>query len=197
MSALIQNVRNICGEVKSQVTEYLCGLLLHDNRKTCSWTARKIDVPVKRMYSTFKQAHEKVLLIKEDLRNIAQEIESLGENRVLAIDGTMIRKAFARRIEGMAFDYDGVIRCTAQGLSIIVASLIIGGDVIPLDVSFWRNPKKKNGKRVKNDPEYRTKISLAIQLITTLKQLMTFDFVAMDGAFASEAMISFLESEGL
>ncbi len=143
MSALIQNVRNICGEVKSQVTEYLCGLLLHDNRKTCSWTARKIDVPVKRMYSTFKQAHEKVLLIKEDLRNIAQEIESLGENRVLAIDGTMIRKAFARQIEGMAFDYDGVIRRAAQGLSIIVASLIIGGDVIPLDVFFGAIQKRR------------------------------------------------------
>lgn len=197
MTALFQNVKKIVQEVKTQMSPYLYGLLLHDNRKTCSSMARNLNVPVKRMYNSFKDAKQKTAIIRQDLQTIANKTQSVGEKRVLAIDGTMITKAFAEKIQNMAFDYDGVLRRATQGLSIMVASLLIGGNVIPLEFSFWRNPKKKNKKRVKKDPNYKTKITLAIELIIALKNLILFDFLALDGAFASERMIGFFGAEDL
>ena len=107
-----------------------------------------------------------------------------------------------RKCKILLYDYDGVLRRATQGLSIIVASLLIGGNVFPLDFSFWhnqakKNRQKKNKKRAKKDPNHKTKIALAIELIVTLKNVILFDYLAMDGAFASEQMIGFIETEHL
>ena len=98
MTALFQNVKNIAQQVKTKISPYLYGLLLHDNRKTCTSMARQLRVPVKRMYSSFKNANEKIATIKLDLQMIANNVKIEGEKRVLAIDGTMISKAFAEKI---------------------------------------------------------------------------------------------------
>lgn len=200
MSVLFQNVKNIAQEVKTKISPYLYGLLLHDNRKTCASMARQLGVPVKRMYRLFINAKEKVETIKIDLRTIANNAKSVGTMRVLAIDGTMINKAFAKKMQNLAYDYDGVLRRAAQGLSILVASLLIDGDAFPLDFLFWQNKPKKNKKNkqsVKKDPNYKTKITLAIELITALKNTVLFDYLAMDGAFSSDKMIGFIETEQL
>lgn len=199
MPVLFQNVRNIFSEVKSQISPYLQGLLLHNNRKTCTSMARNLDLPVKQLYNSFNNAKPKIKSMRFDLQRIANSIISAGEMRVLAIDGTMIRKAFAKKIQNLAFDYDGVLRRATQGLSIIVGALLIGGNVVPLDFSFWKNSKtkaKKQRKRSKNQ-NHKTKIMLAMEFITYIKNVVAFDYVAMDGAFASEKMIDFLESAGL
>lgn len=202
MTALFQNVKNIVQEVKTKISPYLYGLLLHDNRKTCASMARQLSIPVKRMYSSFKNANEKIATIKLDLQMIANNVKIAGEKRVLAIDGTMISKVFAEKIQNIAYDYDGVLRRATQGLSIIVASLLIGGSVFPLEFSFWQNqPKKKTNKRskkrAKKDPNHKTKIMLAMQLISTLMDKVLFDYLAMDGAFASDQMIGFIEEKNL
>lgn len=202
MPALFQNVMNIVREVKTKISPYLVGLLLHDNRKTCTSMARQLSVPVKRMYNSFENAKEKIATIKLDLQTIANKVPSLDEMRVLGIDGTMISKAFAEKMQKVAYDYDGVLRRATQGLSIIVAALLIGGSVFPLDFSFWQNQTKKNKKkgkqkRAKKDPNHKTKITLAIELIIALKDIILFHYLAMDGAFASEQMIGFIETEHL
>jgi len=197
MPALFQNVKNIAQEVKTQISSYLHGLLLHDKRKTCTSMARNMQVSPKKLYKAFKDTKPKVAVIREDLRNIANKVPSMGEKRVLAIDGTMIRKAFAEKIQNMSFDYDGVLRRATRGLSIMVASLLIGGNVLPLDFAYWLNPKKKYKKRTKQDPNYKTKITLAMELIIALKNFIDFDFLALDGAFASAQMIGFFEAENL
>lgn len=197
MPVLFQNVRNIFSEVKSQFSPYLQGLLFHKNRKTCSSMARNLCVPLKQLYNSFKEAKSKAAAIRSNLQMIANSVESAGEMRVLAIDGTMIRKAVATKIHNLAFDYDGVLRRATQGLSIIVGSLLIGGNVFPLDFLFWKNSKKKNKKKKSKDPNYKTKIMLAIEFILSVKDIILFDYLAMDGAFASEKMISFLELKKL
>ena len=114
----------------------------------------------------------------------------------------MISKAFAEKIQGLAYDYDGVLRRATKGLSIMVASLVIGKDVLPLDFAFWQNQsknnkKKKSKKKTKKTSQHKTKIMLAMELIVTLKNVVSFAYIAMDGAFSSEQMIGFLEVECL
>ena len=203
MQILFQNVINSFVEVKHNLT-YLSGLLLHEGRKTCSSMARGISVPVKQFYNSFNDALGKIAFIRLKLASIANKMESTDGYRVMVIDGTSLVKAFAKKIDHLSVDYDGVLHRVAQGLSIMVAGLVASGNMIPLDFSFWRNKKKakKSGKKKHAskkiaDPSYKSKIDLAIALILAWKDLVMFHYVALDGAFASQKMIAFLEQEAL
>lgn len=204
MHVLFQNVINTFVEVKSQISPYIHGLLMHDGRKNCAAMAHKMNVSEKRLRKQLKNPEDKIRPIKENLKMIANETKYLSGLRVFAIDGTSLVKAFAEKIQNLSIDYDGVIRRPARGLSIMVCALISDLNVIPIDFRFWKNAtkmidstKNKNKKKKKVDPNYKTKIMLAIELIQAWKDLIVFDYLAMDGAFASEKMIAFTESEKL
>jgi len=208
MQGFCQNVINTFAEVKQNST-YLAGLLLHAGRKTCASMARGLSVPVKRFYNFFEDATTNVTLIRTKLISLARELNPTEEFRVLVIDGTDLAKVFAKHIDHLSTDYDGVIRRVTQGLSIMVAGLVTSGNMVPLDFLFWHNKKKAAGKTVKKyakkksktkkkaDANYKTKVELAIELIAAYKDLVFFAYVAMDGAFASNSMIIFLETEKL
>lgn len=207
MHVLFQNVINTFVEVKNQISPYIQGLLLHDGRKNCAAMSRKMNVSEKGLRKQLNGADKKIKSIQTNLRTIANETKFLSGSRVFAIDGTNLVKAFAEKIQNLSIDYDGVIRRPAKGLSIMVGALISGLNVIPVDFRFWRNStkligstknkNKKTKKKKKTDPNYKTKIMLAIELIQAWKDLIAFDYLAMDGAFASEKMIAFIESEKL
>jgi hypothetical protein len=204
MHALFQIVENCVREVKNQVTPYFYGLLFHDGRKNCSSMGRSLNVPAKRIRKSFNNAQSKTEAIRKNLHSLSSKISLEGEIPVLAIDGTMLMKAFAQKIDHLALDYDGVIRRAARGLSLMVISLICGGNTIPLDFSFWENKtdkikskKRKSKKKNIRNSKYKTKIEMAIELITAWKDLVVFSYIAMDGAFLSEEMISFLGNNKL
>lgn len=204
MQALFQIVENCLNEVKSQISPYFCGLLFHDGRKNCSSMSRGLGVPAKRIRKSFKNAQPQTASIREKLQSLTDKVPAVDGVRVLAIDGTMLMKAFAQKIDHLAFDYDGIIRRATRGLSIMVISLISGGSSIPLDFSFWENKtnktrssKKKNKRKEKLNSKYKTKIEMAIRLISAWKNLIVFSYIAMDGAFLSNEMISFLRSNAL
>ena len=204
MLILFQNVLNIAAEVKHHLSPYFSGLVFHKGRKTCKSMARGLMLPVKKFYESFKCEIDKIASIKSILAMIAKKISPLDEMRALVIDGTSLAKPFAKKIENLSVDYDGVIKRVGQGLSIMVVGLVINDNIIPLDFSFWYNKKKKEiSKRKKNkdrksaNDQYKTKIDLAIDLIKVWKELLVFYYVALDGAFASLKMISFCESESL
>jgi hypothetical protein len=203
MHVLFQNVLNVCDEVKNQISPYLCGLLFYEGRKTCSAMARGLSVSVKQFYNSFTNACEKIASIRDSLKSSANKMVVANELRVFVIDGTSLVKAFAKKIDHLSVDYDGVTRRVAQGLSLMVASLITSGNVVHLDFLFWLNKKsKKTEKRkrktkIKTNSMYKTKIDLAIDLILAWKNLVLFHYIALDGAFASEKMISFFGREKL
>lgn len=203
MQEFIQSVFSSFAEVKQSST-YICGLLFHEGRKTCASMARGLSVSVKRFYDSFKDAVQQICTIRSTLVFILNQIKIEDGCPVLVIDGTEIVKVFAKKIDHLAIDYDGVIRRVAQGLSIMVAGIVNQGNFFPLDFSFWHNQKKpKKSEKKKNkrdkatDPNYKTKIELAIDLICAYKDLIYFVYVALDGAFASAEMIGFLEQEKL
>jgi hypothetical protein len=204
MQVLFQNVLNFIADVKHSNSPYLCGLLLHEGRKSCASMARGLNVPVKQIYNSFKGAAEKIASIQLSLTSLASKIRTDDEYRVFVIDGTSLVKSFAKNIDHLSVDYDGVIRRVARGLSIMVAGVVTGGNIIPVDFSFWHNKKKskKSGKKKRKatkvvDRNYKTKITLAIELIIAWKDIIAFSYIALDGAFASEKMIDFMEKEFL
>ena len=207
MHVLFQNVINTFAEVKNQISPYIHGLLLYDGRKNCAAMARKMNVSEKRLRKQLDNADVKIRSIRTNLKTMANEVAFVNSLRVFAIDGTSIVKAFAEKIQNLSIDYDGVIRRPARCLSLMVGALIVDGNVIPIDCRFWKNATKKigagkgktkkNKKKKKPNKNYKTKIMLAIELIQVWKDLIKFNYLAMDGAFSSEEMIKFIESQKL
>lgn len=202
MQALFQIVEHCVREVKIQITPYFCGLIFHEGHKNCSSIGRGLNVPEKRIRKSFKNATQKAPSIRSNLQSLAAKLPMIDGVTVLAVDGTMVMKAFAKKIDHLAHDYDGVIRRATRGLSLMIISLISGGNTVPLDFSFWENKtdktgpkKKKPNKKDKLNSKYKTKIAMAIELIKAWKELVVFTYIAMDGAFLSEEMIKFMESE--
>jgi hypothetical protein len=148
--------------------------------------AYALSMPVKRFYQSFNDIINKNKHTRDLLISIANSIRAIDGIRVLVIDGTMISKAFAKAIKSLSVDYDGVIRRVSRGLSIMVAGLVTGGNIIPLDFLFWYNKKDISH-------QYKTKTQLAIELIEKFYKLVSIDYVALDGAFASSKMIESLE----
>lgn len=200
MQALIQIVEYLANGVKIKISPYIYGLLTCEGRKTCTSLSRSLDVSAKKIRSYFNSAQKSIALIRERLIMIACSLPKSDEPRVLVIDGTMLSKQFARKIDHLSTDYDGVTRRVVQGLSIIVIALICGGSLIPLDFSFWGNKAaddKKYRQGKSRSATYKTKIELAMELIDRLRSFIDFAYIAMDGAFSSEAMIAFLEKYSL
>ena len=207
MHVLFQNVINTFAEVKNQISPYIQGLLLHDGRKNCAAMARKMNVSEKRLRKQLDNSEVKIKSIQSNLKSIANETKFIKGLTVFAVDGTSLVKAFAEKIQNLSIDYDGVIRRPARCLSLMVGALISDGNVIPVDCRFWKNATKKigvnksktkkNKKKKKLNKNYKTKIMLAIELIHAWKDLIKFNYLAMDGAFASEKMIKFIESQKL
>lgn len=197
MFVLFQNVINNFADVKSQITKYVQGLLLLDGRKNCAAMSRKMKEPKKRLYKSFDKPKQKVRSIKKNLRLIANKSVTGGEKRVFVIDITCLAKAFARKIDGLAFDYDGVTKHGVCGLFITVCALIIGGNTYPIDYRIWKNAIDKIGWDGKRNKNYIGKIELAIELIKTYKKSITFDYLAMDGGYCTEKMMNFVNDEKL
>ena len=186
----LQNVLNFIAKVKQESSPYLLGLLFHQGRKNCSAMAQALCLPVKRFYKSFNDSAQQITALRKSLVHIANSINVIDGVRVLTFDATLLAKIFAKSIENLSVDYDGVIRRVAKGLSIMVAGLVVNGNMIPLDFLFWHNKAAKN-------KTYKTKIELAMQLIEQLHKLIEFDYVSLDGAFASKKMIAFLEELGI
>jgi hypothetical protein len=197
MLSLFQNVINKFADVKSQITEYVQSLIFLEGRKNCAAMARKTKASKKRLYKSFQKPKHKARAIRNNLVKTANETRLNREKRVLVIDITCIGKMFARKIEELAVDYDGVLKDSTPGLFLSVCALVTGGNTLPIDFMFWKNVIDKIGWAAKRNKNFKSKIDQAIELITAYKDLVFFDYVAMDGAYCSEKMLDFLYGEKL
>lgn len=195
-----QIVENCFEKVKTKISPYLYGLLFHKGRKNCSSMSRGVCLPDRQIRKSFNNAAWKIQSIRDNLKQLTSKVPVEDGFKVLAIDGTMLAKSFAKKIDHLAFDYDGVIRRATRGLSIMVISMISGKNSIPLDFSFWENEskptkskKRKRRAKIKPNSKHKTKIEKAIELIKGWKDLVCFSYVSMDGAFCSEKMVHTLQ----
>ncbi len=97
----------------------------------------------------------------------------------LLIDDTVIRKQFAKVIEGLSWIFDSEEKRTVLGLNIVLIAWSNGVVTIPLALRLYR---KKSGK---------TKIDLALELLSFCKNVLRLSpgFVAFDSWYAASAVM--------
>ena len=152
-------------------------------KKNCSALSRDIGISKKHLYEVYKDNRINAKQFNSSLIKMVNKHSEKGLPNVLIIDPTLIRKWFAKDMEKLAYDYDGIVGRSKKCLEPVVAAWTNTKITIPLDFIFWINQRLT--------PMYKKKRELAEELILKLKQLINFDYVAMDGVFASEPMLQF------
>lgn len=97
----------------------------------------------------------------------------------LMIDDTVIRKQFAKVIEGLGWIFDSEEKRSVLGLNIVVVAWSNGAVTIPLALRLYR---KKSGK---------TKIDLALELMSFCKNVLRLspEFITFDSWYAASAVM--------
>lgn len=175
----------------SIIMNYVFSIIRTKGSKNCSSMAQEVNCSSKKLYKFYEDASSNSEIIKSSLIKKVDKHARNSRRKVLIIDPSSLAKRFAKKTESLAYDFDVIIKKTAQCLSFVAAAWTNGKITIPLDLLFWRNEKSIGPEN------YKKKSELAMDLVLRLKGLVEFDYVALDGAFASLFMIDFFTTKNI
>lgn len=197
MQATIQNVINffskVTGKVSQKITLHAALITMTSERKNYSSMARENNVP----YDKIHIPKDEILLLLDECSRILPEkikehFKNTKKSGFLIIDFSMLPKAYAEYIAGLTYDLDGATKRTQKGFSAGFCFWSDGQVTLPLTFEFWFR-QEDVGQDL-----YKKKTTLAIELITWAKNAcLPFDEVRLDGAFATQEILKFLESQNI
>jgi len=126
------------------------------------------------------------------LIKLVNTLSKPGNKGFLIIDFTLIPKMFASIMEKLTRDFNGVEKRVDQGLSMGFAVWVdpINKWIIPLINEAWLSKKIAHELYVK-------KTIITQKIILKLKNIVPFELLCFDGAFANLPMFDFLEANQL
>ena len=124
-----------------------------------------------------------------------QRTTGFSKNGVLAIDDTGSLKPYAKKTEGVSYQYCPVIKDKAYCNVAVVSCYVNLAKHIPLNLRFY----KPEAEFIcgKNDPDFKSKLDFAMELIEeTITLSIPFSHIVFDSWYASCDMIDFLDVLG-
>ena len=110
---------------------------------------------------------------------------------LLIIDDTALSKPFATVLENLGHVYDSANEREIKGYTLVVICWTNQEITIPVSFGFYIP------KNVEHKGPHKTKLEIAQELIAELKGFILFKHILLDGLYASNDMMSFLEKNGL
>ena len=171
---------------------YINGLLSTIGKKNVASMARESGYDVEELACALKKENTDLAEIESYLVRLVNTLATPQNKGILAFDFTFIEKMFAAIMEQLSWDYNGVGKRIDQGFSMGFAFWLdpINKLSIPLTNEVWLNRKVAQDR-------YLSKIEIAKIVIMRLKDIIPFDLILLDGAFAYLSMIDFLEEHKL
>jgi len=168
---------------KKLLTQYVTGLLISPEKKTCTKMASWLDIRHDKLYRFLSNSD---LLLPVFPRLMTKIVLYFSQKEVgdLIVDDTAINKRFAQIIEGITWIYDAV-HGSQKGFSVVVILWRSKSITIPIGFKCWY------GKEAAGN-QYFTKIALAKVLIKEYCKKIPFRHLIMDGLYFSTEMIQFL-----
>jgi len=170
-------------EISNHIKNYVLSILLSTRKKNVSAMAEEVDITKKQLYRIYQNPKSHSEEIKDSLVKIIKQNHSDSKPSVFIVDPTIIRKWFAKNIDGLSSDFDGVIQKSKACLVPVIAAWTNTKITIPFDFKFWINEKFTE--------VYKKKTDIAQLLILEFVKTIKTDYVTLDGAFASKGMIEF------
>ena len=124
-----------------------------------------------------------------------QRTTGFSKDGVLAIDDTGSLKPYAKKTEGVSYQYCPSVKHEAYCNVAVVSCYCYTVKHIPIDLKFY----KPEAEFIcgKNDPDFRSKLDFAKELIAeTLTVNIPFSHIVFDSWYASCDMIDFIDDLG-
>lgn len=183
---IVQSVLNHLKNINPSIKAYVLSLVLANGRKNCAAMARLVDISEKKLYHFLAESTINSQEIEKYLLSLASITRLKTVLRALVVDPTAIIKHYAEKIEKLCHDRAGCTKKVEKGLVPVYAAVIDVNVTIPLNLEFWVQ-EKIIGKKL-----YKSKVEIAQALVTIAKmKQVSFDFVALDGAFSVTKMFTF------
>lgn len=185
----LKSVERLSQSVKNKFIQYVTGLIVAPKKKTCTEMAKMLSVS----HDVLNRAldnEDLLLCIPKAFIELVIQL-SVRTKGWLIIDDTLIAKIYAKLIEGVESHFDSSTRRNLHGYSTVVLAWTNGKITIPLDFEFWFS------KDLVQPDTYLTKIQIAQNLIKKIIECIEVKGVLLDGLYASEEMINFLNTLGI
>jgi hypothetical protein len=124
-----------------------------------------------------------------------QRTTSFSKNGVLAIDDTGSLKPYAKKTEGVSYQYCPPVKDKAYCNVAVVSCYANAAKHIPINLRFY----KPEAEFIcgKNDPDFKSKLDFAKELIEeTVTAGIPFSHIVFDSWYASCDMIDFIDDKG-
>jgi hypothetical protein len=125
----------------------------------------------------------------------AQKTTGFPKNGALVIDDTGSLKPYAKKTEGVSYQYCPVIKEKAYCNVAVVSCYANTAKHIPLNLKFY----KPEAEFIcgKNDPDFKSKLDFAAELIEeAIASSIPFSHIVFDSWYASCDMIDFIDDKG-
>ena len=125
-----------------------------------------------------------------------QRTTGFSKNGVLAIDDTGSLKPYAKKTEGVSYQYCPVIKEKAYCNVAVVSCYTNLTKHIPLGLKFYK-PEAEFIQLGKSDPDFKSKLDFAMELIEeAITTGIAFSHIVFDSWYASYDMIEFIDEGG-
>jgi len=125
-----------------------------------------------------------------------QRTTGFSKDGVLAIDDTGSLKPYAKKTEGVSYQYCPVIKEKAYCNVAVVSCYANLTKHIPLGLKFYK-PEAEFMPLRKNDPDFKSKLDFAMELIEeAITAGIHFSHIVFDSWYSSCDMIDFIETKG-
>lgn len=133
----------------------------------------------------------------EDLNNLRinllkkSKTTGISLEGVLAIDDTGLVKPYAKKTDGVAYQYCPSLKDETYCKVAVGSCFVYGNKHLPLNLKFYR--PQAEFLLGKDDPDFRSKIDFALELVDgALKKNIPFSYVVMDSWYPSSDLIEFI-----
>jgi len=124
-----------------------------------------------------------------------QRTTGFSKDGVLAIDDTGSLKPYAKKTEGVSYQYCPVIKDKAYCNVAVVSCYANPAKHIPLNLRFYKTEAEFICG--KNDPDFKSKLDFAMELIEeAISSEIQFSHIVFDSWYASCDMIDFIDELG-
>src|SRR5215204_5742625 len=164
---------------------FACGVILTQQRKTVPAIAHTLNVTTSSIYRVLRKQKP---FVSSSAQRFFDYSSSFSQDGLFVIDDSVVSKPFSKSIQGTSEVFDTITSRSCLGLSLITLAWTNGSETIPLAYALWYN------KDVAQD-HYKTKITLAQELILSIPSSINAQGLIFDGLYATKDMMEFLEQK--
>jgi len=189
---VLNSKKNFKQLISSSARKYIAALLISRGRKNCTSMSYEIGLPYNSVYKFLDPTNFQEAVFKEYLIAMVHMHSTKENPGVLIVDNSQIVKLFSKKLPCVGYDFNSSMKLVLKGMSCVTAAWTNGKIIIPLSFDFWIRQKD-----LSKDTKYKKKVEFSIELINEYKDIIPFEYIALDGDYGNEYFFDYLQKNNL